>query len=131
MKNLITSCIAISSIVLAPALKADAPSVVSEEAVAAQEEVSASQGPFHEEPVGLETPSYIAPEATLPSEETADPSVESEGTPVGAGAGEGSNAAKKRQWRNIAIAVVAVAVAITALILVSSNDGHHGHKHKH
>lgn len=116
--------------VLAPALKADAPSFDSKEAIVVEEDALALQNTFEEEAVGLETPSYVEEEATLPSEETADPSFESEGTPVGAGSDQQSNTTKKRYWQNIALAVVAVAVAITALILVSSNDGHHGHKHK-
>ena len=119
MKKLITSCFAITSIVLAPALKADAPHVNPVEVAA-----------FEEEAVGLETPP-LADESTAPPEELAtDPANDSEGTPVGVAANEGTTAAKKRYWQNIALATVAVAVAVTALILVASNDGHHSHHHK-
>lgn len=127
MKKLITSCFAISSIVLAPALKADVP-------YSSSEELAASQDILEEEAVGLETPplaneSAVAPEE-LATDPAADPSYDSEGTPVGAAANEGTTAAKKRYWQNIVIATVAVAVAVTALILIASNDGHHSHHHK-
>jgi hypothetical protein len=123
MKKLITSCFASSSIVLSPALKADAPSVNSEE-------LAASQNAFEEEAVGLETPPLADESAAPPEVLATDPANDSEGTPVGVASNEGTTAAKKRYWQNITLATVAVAVAVTALILVASNDGHHSHHHK-
>lgn len=120
MKKTLTSCFAISSILLAPVLKADAPDVNSEEAMSAQVE-------SEENEIALDTPENIDENALAADELSEDPSNDTDGTPVGSAANEGTSAAKKRHWQNIALAAGAVAVAVTALILVASNDGHHSH----
>lgn len=98
MKKILTSTLVITSIILAPTLKADSYS-------------------------NTDADSEMQTEAQVQQsdEEEAQPD---EGTEVGQAANEGTSAAKKRQWQNIALAVGAVAVAVTALILVSSNNGH-------
>lgn len=121
MKKLLTSCLAISSIILFPALKADVSDVGSEGTVVYQDEVE-------QEEIGLDTPENIDENDALATDGLAeDPSNDTGGTPVGSAANEGTNAAKKRHWQNIALAAGAVAVAVTALILVANNNGHHSH----
>lgn len=96
MKKLLISTFAITSMVLAPALKADV--------------------------YNADTSSDAQTEEL---QMQPDETEQEEGTEVGQAASDGSNAAKKRQWQNIALAVGAVALAVTALILVANNNGHH------
>jgi anti-sigma-K factor RskA len=123
MKKIFTSSLTISSLLFAPALKADGFSDEEQTYETWQQDSQEIAGEQQEEEQTEEL-------AAQPQEDLTDDQ-DSEGTPVGQAASDGSNAAKSRQWRNIAIATAAVAVAVTALILIANNNGHHHHKGDH
>jgi hypothetical protein len=108
MKKLFTSTLIISSLILAPALKAD----------------DIGTDPQTEEQTEEQTDEQT--EESQPEDTQYD-----EGTPVSQESTDNNRSAKRKRWQNIALAVGAVAIAITALILVANNDGHHGKSHHH
>jgi hypothetical protein len=106
MKKLLTSTLVISSLILAPALRADTPSTEANTDTPTEEVQTAQE--------------------STPADETAT----DEGTPVSQASDDTNRkTAKRKRWQNILLAVSAVAIAITALILVANNDGHKGHHH--
>ena len=99
MNKSFLSAMIISSMLLAPCLKAD-------------------DAEFHAD----------IPEAVV-SDAAGDEPASDEGTSVGQASSEGSKTAKRKMWQNIGLATGAVAIAVTALILVSDNNGHKSHAH--
>ncbi len=130
MKNSLLSLLTITSLFLAPSLRADeviAPVAAVEDTSSA---IPADTTPSTEDgsPSATTPPT---PEAEATTSTALDTSSEEEGTPVGQASNEGSKIAKKKTWQNVGLAIVSVAIAVTALILVSQNEGHGKHHHSH
>lgn len=114
MNKSFLSAMIISSLLLAPYLKADQAQPTEDQTEAVAPDSTMDQ------------PAADQASTNQPAADEGTP----EGTAVGQASTEGSKAAKKKMWQNIGLAVGAVAVAVTALILVADNDGHRkSHSH--